>query len=432
MGKVDRSVLTANDQSMGQYGDPDKLEASISHLADKIDGNDNEYINHKDSAELAHPDKSVTEKKLADFSVSTRTIADGAVGPNQIASNLLLERLINTAELEQRGVNVRWYGTNTQAFTVAIAYAKQYGLKVYIPSGVYEADIILQHDDVTIEGAGMPFFDGTNLVNGTIIKGKIDCNSKKRITIKNLGIDARGKLAGADAALNSGNVLGTSPIYHDFENIACLGDGYSADMSQNKHAILCQAGTHINIHNIKMYRWYHGLALRAGYVNASKIYAYQCGFTSVIVKAATGNTPVRHVNIDNVLIEGTVDSAYNRGGQVHVQSFNDGCEVKHVNISNVTSHFGGTGAVIMEKAAGSLSHVTVTNAKAYGCGDTNTRAAFEVSGTADKVTFVACMAEGSTGYGFRNTGGGTDVKLYGCVANGSGVSDKVGTFATDL
>lgn len=42
MAKIDRSILQANDQNMGDFGDPNKLEASISHLADKIDGNDDE------------------------------------------------------------------------------------------------------------------------------------------------------------------------------------------------------------------------------------------------------------------------------------------------------------------------------------------------------------------------------------------------------
>lgn len=40
--KVDRSILSSNNQSIGQTGDPDKLESSITHLADVIDALDNE------------------------------------------------------------------------------------------------------------------------------------------------------------------------------------------------------------------------------------------------------------------------------------------------------------------------------------------------------------------------------------------------------
>ncbi|PLR84663.1 hypothetical protein CVD25_01110 [Bacillus canaveralius] len=40
MSKVDRSILANNDQNMGMTADPNKLESSISHLADVIDAND--------------------------------------------------------------------------------------------------------------------------------------------------------------------------------------------------------------------------------------------------------------------------------------------------------------------------------------------------------------------------------------------------------
>ncbi|MDF2790546.1 MAG: glycerophosphoryl diester phosphodiesterase [Neobacillus sp.] len=48
--KVDRSILSANDQTMGQFADPDKLESSIKHLADVIDQNDDEKITLTDLA----------------------------------------------------------------------------------------------------------------------------------------------------------------------------------------------------------------------------------------------------------------------------------------------------------------------------------------------------------------------------------------------
>lgn len=41
MSKVDRSVLSNNDQQYGNVADPNKIETMISHLADVIDTNDN-------------------------------------------------------------------------------------------------------------------------------------------------------------------------------------------------------------------------------------------------------------------------------------------------------------------------------------------------------------------------------------------------------
>lgn len=40
--KVDRSVLSNNDQQIGNIADPNKLEDSIKHLADVIDSNDDQ------------------------------------------------------------------------------------------------------------------------------------------------------------------------------------------------------------------------------------------------------------------------------------------------------------------------------------------------------------------------------------------------------
>lgn len=88
MAKVDRSILLANDQQMGQFGDPDKIESSISHLSDVIDSNDNGFSSHKAATTLDHPDKSVTETKLADDSVSRRTIQTGAVGKDELDPTL--------------------------------------------------------------------------------------------------------------------------------------------------------------------------------------------------------------------------------------------------------------------------------------------------------------------------------------------------------
>lgn len=47
MAKTNRTVLTNNDQEFGQVADPNKIENSIEHAYDVIDGNDDEFITHK-------------------------------------------------------------------------------------------------------------------------------------------------------------------------------------------------------------------------------------------------------------------------------------------------------------------------------------------------------------------------------------------------
>jgi hypothetical protein len=177
---------------------------------------------------------------------------------------------------------------------------------------------------------------------------------------------------------------------------------------------------------VKLYRLYHGMALRTNNVNVQNVYTYQCGFTSIIVKSTTANPNIEQINISDVRIEGTTDSPFNRGGQVHIQSFDTGSTVKHVNISNVVSKYGGTACILVEQLSGTILYVTIQNAKAYACGDSNTRAAFDFQG-GSTIKVFGCMSENATGYGFRRNGG-TDIKLYGCGIAGSGVSDINGTF----
>lgn len=112
MAKVDRSILQANDQNMGDFGDPDKLEASITHLADKIDDNDDGFNSHKNSPELAHPDKSVTERKLADRSASSRVLALSSVLSEHLSPSLigLIDDLAIKTEFDYRGVSVKSLG----------------------------------------------------------------------------------------------------------------------------------------------------------------------------------------------------------------------------------------------------------------------------------------------------------------------------------
>jgi hypothetical protein len=323
--------------------------------------------------------------------------------------------------------------TDDGSVTRAMDEANRLGLPLVFGSKTYMAKINIPYDKITLFGQGAPVYNPSNNSfdgSGTIIQGYINGKNKKGLRVERLTIDSRGQLGPTDyAALTSGEVATTNPIYHTFKDLCLVGDGFQADMSLNKHAILCQAGTHLEIHHIKMFKWYHGIALRSGVANVSNIYSYQCGFTTIIVKSAAGNTPVEQVNIDNVVSEGTLDSVYNRAGQILIQSMDGGSLTRHVNISNVVSKYGGTSCIAVENAGGSCNYITVTNAKAYGCGDVNSRAAFDLDG--NFVNVFGCMSEGSTGYGFRKNGTGF-VKLYGCESIGSGVAEKTGVFSSDL
>jgi len=117
MSKTDRGILIANDQAFGMIADPNKLEASITHAYDKIDENYDELISketnlqnqitmnlnrfntHKNAAELDHPDKSVTERKIQDNAVTRNKIKDG-----EVTTNKLEDYSVTTSKIQYNAV----------------------------------------------------------------------------------------------------------------------------------------------------------------------------------------------------------------------------------------------------------------------------------------------------------------------------------------
>lgn len=310
---------------------------------------------------------------------------------------------------------------DTAAIHSAIQAASATNGVVFLPSGSYKVTTItLAYDNVTILGAGMPGYDDTTgkLLGGTIIIGKIDCAGKKRIRIKDLGID--GSTTNDDALL-SGGAVGV-PIYHRYENLALNGAGYAAA----DHGILMQSGTHITARNIHVFNFFHGIAVRSSYVTVDGVYAYQCTGNSVIVKSATGSDTTQWVNVLNATILGHATDGFKKGGPIRVQSFNDGSLTQYVNIDNVVANFCGEATVIVEQNAGTLSRITVSNVKTSNSGDASSRAAFDVVNATD-VVFDNCASDAAVGYAFRNTGG-QRIRVKSSSAKSSGVGDYTGTF----
>lgn len=107
-------------------------------------------------------------------------------------------------ELSDRGYNLKWFGvkendsaSETYAkITQALAFVPE-GATVLLPEGIYNinADIQITRR-VTLMGSGRPFFDGLNLVGGTVIKGGgFRLAGVNNVVIKDLGVqtpDANG------------------------------------------------------------------------------------------------------------------------------------------------------------------------------------------------------------------------------------------------
>lgn len=112
MAKVDRSILAANDQQMGQFGDPDKLESSISHLADAIDGNDTDISTLK-------TDNSSNKGRLADIENDVALLEiDNTTNKNKISNletdNASNKSKISNLELDNASHKTRLTGHDSQ------------------------------------------------------------------------------------------------------------------------------------------------------------------------------------------------------------------------------------------------------------------------------------------------------------------------------
>jgi hypothetical protein len=175
MAKTDRSRLLSNDQDFGQIADPNKIEDSIEHAYDTIDENDEGFNNHKQNAILDHPDKSVTEVKLGDKSVSRRTIQKGAVGADELDDALVnyygdMAVKAKLDELQKRVfgvVNVKEYNTVQEAIDHAISIQAPYNLF----NGSYSSGLIeinFGGDCETDIPVALPKCGGLIFSNGTL------------------------------------------------------------------------------------------------------------------------------------------------------------------------------------------------------------------------------------------------------------------------
>lgn len=327
-------------------------------------------------------------------------------------------------------VNVRDFGAagrpgidDTHAFSLAMRAADSLHKDLFIPSGTYEADIIVGADNLRIVGEAQP--DET-LSSGTVIVGKVNGNSRKNISISNIGIDSRGRLGpGEDAALCSGPGADSIPLQQTFRNITIVGDGYLS----YKHGMLCQAGSDMTIRNIIVSNFYHGIAIRCSNVSIDSVKAISCGFTSVVIKSAAGyNARTENIFVDHVTITGNPLDAYSRGGLILVQSYDPQCITRHVRIQHVESFNGGVGCVGVEQRNGVTDDVLIENCTAEAQGDSPDRACFESSGGSN-ITFRNCSANRSAGFGYRCSGNSYNVRVERSYESNSGAGSWTGKFA---
>jgi hypothetical protein len=307
----------------------------------------------------------------------------------------------------------------TAAFAKAQDYAYTNKVALLIPNGYYRINLELKYDSLYIFGENKPITRSDSLVNGTVIIGTINSKNKKFIQIENLGVWSQ-----SDAII-TGDELGNKPLYQKYLNLELLGTGYFG----YKHGLLCQSGSNINIENITVTSFFHGIAIRTSNVNIKNTIANKCGFTSIVVKSAMGgNEFAQNVKIEDVIINGDSTDVYSRGGTILVQSFDDNCYTKNITINNVKSYHGGVGTILIEQRKGRVDSVNINNCYSYKSGDNPIRATFDVLGAASNIYFNNCNSSFSNAIGYRTSKDAINIRVIKSFENGSKVAPYEGPF----
>lgn len=299
------------------------------------------------------------------------------------------------------------------------------GETIVIAPGTYTENVSIGANHVKLIGSGMPIFDGGTgrLVGGTIVRGTINCNSRPGIEVHNLGVDAVGL---SSNGITASSISTSTRLEQVFTDLVLVGDGYDAA----DHAIESNGGAYVHFNNIRMYYWYHGLAILGQYITASNIYAYACAGTSIIVKSKTGSGDCKFVNISNVVTGGLLGGTLKtQGGAIVLEGVNSGYTTSYINVSNVTATNTNIGAVRLNATGdGAISNVTFVNVSSRTTQGLTTEGDFNVA-RGDNIKFIGCHSGSrAAGYGFLQTSPATNVYLIGCSGDGSASGDSTGTF----
>ena len=307
----------------------------------------------------------------------------------------------------------------TAAFAKAQDYAYINKVALLIPNGYYKINLELKYDSLYIFGESKPVTRSDSLVNGAVIIGTINSKNKKSIHIENLGVWSQ-----SDAII-TGDELGSKPLNQKYANLELLGTGYFG----YKHGLLCQSGSSINIQNITVTSFFHGIAIRTSNVNIKNIIANKCGFTSIVVKSAMGgNEMAQNVKIEDVIINGDSTDIYSRGGAILVQSYDDNCNTKNITINNVKSYHGGVGTILIEQRKGRVDSVNINNCFSYKAGDNPIRASFDVMGAASNIFFNNCTSDFSNAIGYRTNKDAINIRVIKSYESASKIAAFEGPF----
>lgn len=353
---------------------------------------------------------------IADSGTSSTEVVDARDGYTVLLDRVRSAYLSNTLYLVDASFSVASAAAKRYKTIAAVIAVAPAGSTIMLAPGNYIENVTITQDDTKIIGSGAAHWNsGTSTFGvGSIITGKVNLNNKKRIMIADLTVNVSGSLLDG---ITSGDTLSGNPLYQEIRNVTVVGSGVGA----LAHGIVCQAGSHITVRNVKVFQIGHGIALRCAYANVSDIYVELCALSAIIVKSADASGDANFVNINNVLVKDA--------SGVVVQSSSASYATRHVNISNVVGYNTSPSLISVAQDAGTCQHINVSNCNSSGNAHASIAAYHIYSGS--NITLTNCRANLAAYVSFRNVAG-TKVALIGCGSTNPGTTHALGAYIVSL
>jgi hypothetical protein len=300
---------------------------------------------------------------------------------------------------------------------------------IFIATGIYTGDITLYPKQyISLIGEGEGEYDGVTgfLIGGTIIRGKVDLFGSIGSSLANIGVDQHTNNYGC---VDTGflTIYEQLALYQRFNNLTLVGNP-SVDYDVNTcHEFRCQGGAHISLDNIKCYHGAHGIAIRGSWANISNVYAQDCLYSAIIVKAIESTGDAEHVNISNFLSHNTLPTST---GGIVIQSYDAVSKCRYVNVNNAVIERTSGSAVVVEAVyeGGVCSHVNIANV--IDIENKYWRPFWTYN--ADYVTFESCQCiDPEIATTAITVTGGSHVKQIGCSVHPSTIILMTGDSTTE-
>ena len=330
-------------------------------------------------------------------------------------------------------------GSNSLAANVANFNAQvrdmDAGQTMVLPSGEFLLDIKLNElaKSIRIIGAGRPYYSGSTLVGGTIIRGEVNIQDQRNAEISDLGINAVGLAAasypngitGGSTTLNDT----TSPMNQMARRVMMLGRGFASGGNQ-QHGFLFQNGRGFTVEDCVVYNTLNAYISRASGALFRFSKSFNAEASAVLFKSATSGGANDALDNTALCMEGyaTADGfSANFTSQAE-----DGSKItRNSKFIGCTADASGTTTGQAVFRVDSVSTIAANRGTTFAaCASKGDRAgnAFLVGDNfSEGVAFVACNAEDFGGLSFRsNATGATNLpSVIGGTAWRSGFADII-------